>query len=80
VPRRGAADVDGVADAGPGTPLEERLRRLEAAARARARGERPVLPDARSPRCEVCGTPEVLWGALCAACRERLTHGRGRAG
>lgn len=53
-------------------PLDERLRRLEAAARARARGERVVLPEARSPACEICRSPEVLWGALCAACRARL--------
>jgi hypothetical protein len=80
VPARGAADVDGVTDAGSGTPLDERLRRLEAAARARARGERLVLPEARSPECEVCRTPEVLWGALCAACRARLTTGRAPSG
>jgi hypothetical protein len=59
-----------------GTPLDERLRRLEAAARARVRGERVVLPEARSPECEVCRTPEVHWGALCAACRARLSSGR----
>ena len=59
-----------------GTSLDDRLRRLEAAARAHVRGERVVLPEARSPECEVCRTPDVRWGALCEACRDRLSSGR----
>ncbi|WP_217923407.1 hypothetical protein [Miltoncostaea oceani] len=59
-----------------GMSLDDRLRRLEAAARAHVRGERLVLPEARSPECEVCRTPDVRWGALCAACRDRLSSGR----
>jgi hypothetical protein len=61
------------------TPPDEHLRRLERAARARARGERLPGPDARSPECEVCGSAEVRWGALCGACRERLRAGAGHA-
>ncbi|MGD9571171.1 MAG: hypothetical protein AB7V62_04735 [Thermoleophilia bacterium] len=64
---------------GHGPPLDERLRRLEAAARARARGDRIVVPDARAAECEVCGRPEVAWGSLCDGCRGRLTAGGGRA-
>lgn len=67
-------------DTGTGAPLDERMRRLEAAARARTRGERVVLPDARAPECEVCRSPDVLWGALCAACRERLRAAGSRPG
>jgi hypothetical protein len=52
--------------------LEEALRRLERAARERARGERLPGPEARSPACEVCGSSQVRWGALCTACRTRL--------
>ena len=62
----------GVARRSDGTPLEESLRRLGEEARARARGEKRVGPEARSPICEVCGGGGVRWGALCAACRERL--------
>ncbi len=71
--------MSGVTPPGHGTPLDERLRRLEAAARARARGERIVVPDARATECEVCGRPELAWGALCDACRTRLAAGGGRA-
>ena len=62
----------GVARGSHGTPLDESLRRLEEEARARARGEKRVGPEARSPVCEVCGGGGVRWGALCAGCRQRL--------
>jgi hypothetical protein len=51
---------------------DEAMRRLERAARERARGERLPGPEARSPECEVCGSSQVRWGALCGACRLRL--------
>lgn len=70
------ADGEGVTGSSP----DERLRRLEAAARARARGERVVVPDARASGCEVCGRAGVAWGALCDDCRARLASGRGRSG
>jgi hypothetical protein len=57
---------------------EARLRDLERVARARARGERYVVPDARSPVCEICGSTDVHWGALCTGCRERLQAAAGR--
>jgi len=52
--------------------LDEAMRRLERAARERARGERLPGAEARSPECEICGSAEVTWGALCPGCRERL--------
>lgn len=55
--------------------LEEAMRRLERAARERARGERLPGPEARSPECEVCGSSQVRWGALCGDCRSRLRAG-----
>ena len=59
---------------------DEAMRRLERAARERARGARLPGPEARSPECEVCGSAQVRWGALCAACRGRLRAASGAAG
>jgi hypothetical protein len=69
-----------VTRAAGGRPPDEALRRLEAAARARARGERVVVPDARASACEVCGEGGVDWGALCGRCRERLRAAGGGPG
>lgn len=77
--RAAAADGSGVRPFREDSAWEEDLRRLERAARARARGERLAGPEARSPECEVCGGADVRWGALCGPCRERLRAAAERA-
>jgi hypothetical protein len=49
------------------------LARLERAARERAASE-PVLASTapRAAACEMCGSADVPWGALCRNCRHRL--------
>jgi hypothetical protein len=57
------------------TPGDDDLRRLERAARQRARRweGRPLPgPEARATACEVCGGAGVRWGSLCEGCRARL--------
>jgi hypothetical protein len=79
IPREPPADEKGVTLPREDSSWEEGLRRLERAARSRARGERLAGPEARSPECEVCGASDVRWGALCGPCRERLRAAAERA-